>query len=88
MPCQDDFPPSNEGPRQDFVRMRKRLNEATRLRKAKKEVAKAAYKYYKSVLPLMLKGATKKEAAFWTVFIQRVQVRVGLKGACVNGKGK
>lgn len=31
MPCQDDFPPSNEGPRQDFVRMRKRLNEATRL---------------------------------------------------------
>jgi len=26
-----------------------------------------------------LKGATKKEAAFWTVFIQRVQVRVGLK---------
>jgi len=31
MPCQDDFPLSNEGPSQDFVRIRKRLNEATRL---------------------------------------------------------
>lgn len=85
----------HKGKRQDYRKpctiVIQDYREGKSLKKASKEGIKHALEYYTSILPLMLKGADKKESKFWNTFMPALSAeakRRGIRCVALKATGK